>query len=79
MQAFYRGLSIVACGAMPAHALYFSTYELARVKLSINDELSHPYLFAFTGATAAFLHDSIMTPVDSKIKKRRNACLGDLS
>ena len=58
---------------MPAHALYFSTYELARVKLAINDEHSHPYLFALTGATAAFLHDSIMTPVDSKMEKWNSA------
>lgn len=49
---------------MPAHAAFFSTYEYARVKLNINDEEHHPYLFALTGAIATFLHDLIMTPID---------------
>lgn len=52
---------------MPAHAAFFSVYELARVKFYINDEEHHPYLFALTGAVATFLHDLIMTPIDGNI------------
>ncbi|KAL4508018.1 hypothetical protein ABPG72_021391 [Tetrahymena utriculariae] len=68
--AFYRGIGLVACGSMPAHAAFFSVYELARVKLGVNDEEHHPYLFALTGACAQFLHDLIMTPIDV-IKQRK--------
>lgn len=49
---------------MPAHAAYFSVYEFSRFKLGINDEKHHPYLFALTGASAIFLHDLILTPID---------------
>lgn len=51
---------------MPAHAAFFSVYEFARVKFSINDEKHHPYLFALTGAAATFLHDLVMTPIDGE-------------
>jgi hypothetical protein len=35
---FYSGMSLMASGCMPAHAIYFSVYEYARVKLEITDE-----------------------------------------
>ena len=67
IRAFYRGIGLIACGSMPAHAAYFSVYEFSRFKLGINDEKHHPYLFALTGASAIFLHDLILTPIDGYI------------
>lgn len=73
--AFYRGLGLIACGSMPAHAAYFSVYELMRRKFGVNDEENHPYLFALTGATAAFFHDLILTPIDGKISILFEICI----
>ncbi len=64
--SFYRGISVVTSGCMPAHVAYFSIYELARNKFGINDDQIHPYLFALTGAIATFFHDLIVTPIDGK-------------
>jgi len=64
LQNFYRGMSLVASGCIPAHALYFTTYEYSRVKLGINDDELHPYLFGLTGIMATLLHDMILTPID---------------
>jgi len=69
--AFYRGIGLVACGSMPAHAAFFSVYEFARTKFDVNDEEHHPYLFALTGAVATFTHDLIMTPIDGNKQTER--------
>ncbi len=61
---------------MPAHAAYFSVYEMARNKFGINDEEMHPYLFALTGAIATLFHDMIVTPIDGKMLLP--AMVGDL-
>lgn len=49
---------------MPAHAAYFSVYEISKEKFGIDDDEHHPYLFALTGAIATFFHDLILTPAD---------------
>lgn len=49
---------------MPAHAAYFSVYEIAKKKFGINDEELHPHLYALTGCLATFFHDLILTPLD---------------
>lgn len=54
---------------MPAHAAFFSIYEVAKLKFNINDDNLHPYEFALTGCLATFFHDLIMTPIDV-IKQR---------
>jgi solute carrier family 25 iron transporter 28/37 len=65
---FYSGMSLMASGCMPAHAIYFSVYEYARAKLKITDESHNPHLYAITGAIATFLHDLILTPFDGILK-----------
>ena len=51
-------------GSIPAHASYFSIYELAKIKFNIHNEELHPELFALTGILATMAHDMILTPLD---------------
>lgn len=61
----WRGVTSVLWGCVPAHAVYFSTYEIARkyFKIETNSDL---YLVstAVTGAIATAAHDCIMNPMD---------------
>lgn len=61
----WRGVSSVIIGCVPAHAAYFSIYEIGKKHFSIeqNKEL---YLFStmLTGGMATISHDFIMTPMD---------------
>lgn len=61
---------MVASGTMPAHAAYFSVYEIAKKKFGIDDDNLHPYLFGLTGCLATFFHDLILTPLDGKLIKQ---------
>lgn len=61
----WRGVSSVVLGCVPAHAAYFSIYEIGRKHFSI--EPNHEfYLFStmLTGGVATIAHDFIMTPMD---------------
>ena len=67
---FWRGASVLASGCVPAHAMYFSVYELSKQKLlpkfhDQNDKV-YPYAYALTGVLATSMHDMILTPFDSK-------------
>lgn len=74
----WRGVQTMMTGCVPAHALYFSSYELIKRNLSVSTVdpktgTSSTNLDAF-GATVAgvistFFHDSIMTPMDT-VKQR---------
>jgi len=77
----WRGVQTMFVGCAPAHALYFSSYELIK-SLSLRYEHSisadpslplpsHPsaYGCAAAGAVATISHDMIMTPLDT-IKQR---------
>lgn len=60
----YRGIWAMGLGAGPAHAVYFSVYELAK-KLLLADGRSHPaaaHAAAGVGATVA--SDAVITPMD---------------
>lgn len=66
---FWRGVSAIALGAIPAHALYFSAYEFSKKKLNI-DKIGIDFLStAITGTVATLFHDLIITPYDV-IKQR---------
>lgn len=69
VQRLWRGVASIIVGCIPAHALYFSTYEA--VKRSFLDE--HDNLSAvhgmMAGGAAAIGHDVVMTPLDT-IKQR---------
>ncbi|XP_002167044.1 mitoferrin-1 [Hydra vulgaris] len=66
----FHGVNIVALGAGPAHALYFSSYELTK-KLFGNDVngANLPIANAAAGAVATCFHDGTMNPVEV-IKQR---------
>lgn len=80
----WRGVQTMALGCIPAHALYFSSYEAVKAmfleeqKAKITDgpnnnnhSPSHlsPIGSSAAGATATFFHDLIMTPLDT-VKQR---------
>ncbi|XP_033122434.1 mitoferrin-2-like [Anneissia japonica] len=59
-----RGLNIVALGAGPSHALYFSCYEHLKKTLSSGKPGQNPLVNAVAGSIATLLHDAAMNPVD---------------
>lgn len=66
---FWRGVTAIAIGCIPAHACYFSVYELSKrfVSTHIKSERYQQLSYALTGAMAPLIHDLILTPMDSKI------------
>jgi solute carrier family 25 iron transporter 28/37 len=56
-------------GTMPAHAAFFSIYELSKRALGVTVDDFHPMAAAVVGITATLAHDSIMTPADT-LKQR---------
>jgi hypothetical protein len=66
----FRGIQTIVVGCIPAHALYFSSYEM--VKLAFADSETHHMGAAassLAGAVATTAHDIIMTPLDT-LKQR---------
>ena len=61
----WRGVSTMFAGCVPAHAVYFSVFEFVKSLVGADREGHHPIGAAFSGATAAFGHDLIMTPFDT--------------
>jgi solute carrier family 25 iron transporter 28/37 len=68
----FRGMQTMVVGCAPAHALYFSSYEIVKQFFtSSHGTTSHTTQHLSTmgsmaaGATATFFHDSIMTPLDT--------------
>ena len=65
---FYAGTTVVAAGCIPAHALYFSIYEQAKLFLKFQPDQDIAKI-AFIGALSAMFHDLIMTPTEA-LKQR---------
>lgn len=74
----WRGVQTMATGCIPAHALYFSSYEYTKSVLStttsspktgITQTYLHPLGASVAGAISALFHDLVMTPMDT-IKQR---------
>ncbi|KAH9259783.1 hypothetical protein BASA81_002205 [Batrachochytrium salamandrivorans] len=65
-QRLWRGVSTTLLGCIPAHAGYFSIYELGKVQFGVSeDDESHtPLAAAATGAVATLAHDVVMSPMD---------------
>jgi solute carrier family 25 (mitochondrial iron transporter), member 28/37 len=60
-----RGMSIVAFGAGPAHALYFSCYEFIKKNFSGSVRPGDNLLVnGVAGCFATLLHDAVMVPSD---------------
>ncbi|PRW51045.1 mitochondrial carrier [Chlorella sorokiniana] len=60
----YRGVTAMALGAGPSHALYFASYEAAKQLYGGNKEGHHPLAHAAAGATATIVNDGCMNPWD---------------
>lgn len=67
----WRGVQTMMLGCIPAHALYFSSYEAVKALfLDTEQQNLGPLGSAVAGATAAFFHDTVMTPADT-VKQRQ--------
>jgi len=75
LSRLWVGVETIVVGCIPAHALYFSSYELVKNTLThdvdpITGQLKPtPLTASLAGAAAVFSHDVIMTPLDT-IKQR---------
>ena len=69
MSRLWRGVQTILVGCIPAHALYFSTYEI--VKAGTLDEHGEvtAYGSALAGGAAVVSHDLILGPLDT-VKQR---------
>jgi solute carrier family 25 iron transporter 28/37 len=66
----WRGVEAILVGCIPAHALYFSAYEI--VKAATRDPTTHEVTTwgsSLAGAAAVLGHDAVMTPLDT-VKQR---------
>ncbi len=64
----WRGISMVSLGCIPAHALYFTSYEYTKSKLISNS--NYDFLnSALCGILPCITHDLVMVPFDV-IKQR---------
>ncbi|URE42812.1 Mitochondrial carrier protein [Musa troglodytarum] len=64
----YRGLGAMSLGAGPAHAVYFSVYEISKKSLS-RDNPNNPVAHAASGVLATVASDAVFTPMDT-VKQR---------
>jgi len=61
---FFRGISALALGAAPAHALHFATYEFCKKRFSDNS-----FGISAAGICATTISDAVMTPMDALKQK----------
>ncbi|PSS11363.1 Mitoferrin like [Actinidia chinensis var. chinensis] len=60
----YRGIGAMGLGAGPAHAVYFSVYELCKQSFGGNGPGHHPLAHAAAGVVATTASDAVLTPMD---------------
>jgi solute carrier family 25 iron transporter 28/37 len=68
----FRGVTAVAIGAAPAHAIYFTGYEYFKKKFGGDKE--NPYQFVQTGSAgilATLMSDAVLVPMDAVKQKRQ--------
>ncbi|GMH95129.1 hypothetical protein TrST_g3257 [Triparma strigata] len=65
----WRGVHTMFMGCVPAHALYFSSFEVGKKAFGADREGHHFMAAGAAGAISTFFHDSIMAPADT-IKQR---------
>ncbi|VDM56725.1 unnamed protein product [Angiostrongylus costaricensis] len=60
-----RGVNAVAVGSLPAHALYFTTYEKTKKFLTGNTAgHANTLSYGVAGTLATLVHDAVMNPVE---------------
>lgn len=64
----YRGIAAMILGAGPAHAVYFSVYEVSKKMLSAGNPNNHA-AHATSGVLATVASDAVFTPMDM-VKQR---------
>ena len=65
----WRGVQTILIGCIPAHALYFSTYEIVKAATLDKDGNVTAYGSALAGGAAVFGHDIVLGPLDT-VKQR---------
>jgi len=76
----WKGMSAMALGAGPAHAMYFSCLEIGKEKAETLG-LSNKFGFLVDGVSAIFAtvcHDAVMTPAEV-VKQRMQMCCSPFS
>lgn len=66
MLRFWKGAQVIASGCIPAHASYFTVYELLKRKFHYHNQDYEIMQTASIGALTTFAHDFFITPSDSK-------------
>uniref|UniRef100_A0A0N5CE65 Mitochondrial carrier protein n=1 Tax=Strongyloides papillosus TaxID=174720 RepID=A0A0N5CE65_STREA len=69
-----RGVSAVAAGSIPAHALYFSVYEKSKNFLVKHTNSNNSFVFGISAVLATLVHDAVMNPAD--VVKQRMQMIG---
>ncbi|KAG6629025.1 hypothetical protein CIPAW_14G054700 [Carya illinoinensis] len=64
----YRGIAAMGLGAGPAHAVYFSVYEVSK-KFFSGGNPNNPTAHAVSGVCATVASDAVLTPMDM-VKQR---------
>ncbi|KAL8213910.1 hypothetical protein R6Q57_003359 [Mikania cordata] len=65
----YRGIGAMGLGAGPAHAVYFSVYEMCKRKFISSQNPNNPVAHAAAGVFATVASDAVFTPMDM-VKQR---------
>ena len=60
----WRGVSAVAIGAAPSHALYFASFEICKDALGGNAHDSSAVTSGVAGAVGTVISDAVLTPAD---------------
>lgn len=63
---FWKGAQVIASGCIPAHASYFTVYEVLKRYFHFKNEKYEVLNTAMIGALTTFAHDFFITPSDSK-------------
>jgi hypothetical protein len=62
---FWKGAQVIASGCVPAHASYFTVYELLKRYFKFENQQFEIMHTAMIGALCTFAHDFFITPSDS--------------
>lgn len=65
ISGLFRGVSAAALGAIPSHALHFTSYEFCKHILGGDKPGHHPFAIATSGAISTVISEATMTPCDS--------------